>query len=117
MDFKLISKSLFTLSALERGRKNSPASDLKNIQEFNSLDPLIAHSLRAPNLVRTQTVTGVALQAPKYENRPFEDEAILKKLVQYRSQIPVSGRIIRPAVEPLHKIETEMNAGEDVLQT
>jgi hypothetical protein len=96
VDFKLMAKSLYTLSKLEEGRIQPVKPDLRNISEFSSLDEVIAHSLRAPNLIRTQTVTGVTLQSPRLENRPFEDEAILKKLLQYRSQIPVSTRIIRP---------------------
>jgi hypothetical protein len=100
VDFKLMAKSLYTLSELENGRITSATADPRNIGEFNSLNEVIAHSLREPNLIRTQTQAGTPLKEPKYENRPFEDEAILKKLLQYRSQIPVSARIIRPKILP-----------------
>ena len=101
MDFKLMAKSLYTLSKLELGRIQPAVTDPRNISEFTSLDEVIAHSLRAPNLIRTQTAAGTALQTPRLENRPFADEAILKKLLQYRSQIPVSARIIRPKPEAI----------------
>ena len=104
MDFKLedlksMAKTLFTLSKLEEGRREPVKPDLRNIGEFTSLDEVIAHSLRAPNLIRTQTAAGNPLQTPKLESRPFQDEALLKRLLQYRSQIPVSARIIRPKAE------------------
>lgn len=91
-----MAKSLYTLSKLEQNRIQPAKADPRNIGDFATLDEMIAHSLRAPNLIRTQTAAGNPLQAPKLENRPFEDEALLKKLLQYRSQIPVSARIIRP---------------------
>lgn len=91
-----MAKALYTLSKLEEGRRNPVKSDLRNIGEFTSLDDVIAYSLRAPNLIRTQTAAGTPLKNPKLETRPFEDEAILKRLLQYRANIPVSARIIRP---------------------
>jgi hypothetical protein len=102
-----MAKSLYTLSKLEEGRIPAVKADPRNLSDFTTLDEMIAHSLRVPNLLRTQTVTGVALKKPVLENRPFEDEAILKKLLQYRAQIPVSARIIRP--QPLRTDPSEAN--------
>jgi hypothetical protein len=86
---------LFFLSSLEKGRTPVPGPDLRNISSFQELGESIAHSLKRPGLVRTLSTEGKALPAPVAVSRPFEDENLLKKLIQYRSQIPVSSRIIR----------------------
>ena len=93
MDFKL--KELFSLSSLEKGRLREPEANPKEIGLFRDMEELIAHSLKAPGLIRTQTAEGNPLQSPVAVSRPFEDEALLKKLLQFRSQIPTSSRIIR----------------------
>jgi hypothetical protein len=67
MDRKLM---LFSLSDLEQGRIQEPKSDLKDL-------------------------SGSPLREPKSMDRPFEDENLLKKLIQYKNQIPLSPRIIR----------------------
>lgn len=95
MDFRNEARNLFTTSTLEEDRVEAPHSDPREISDFKSLETEISHSLRKPNLVRTQTITGVALPTPKLENRELKDEELLKKLIQYRSQIPMSNRIIR----------------------
>jgi len=86
---------LFFLSSLEKGRTAVPVADPRKISSFEELGDAIAHSLKAPTLMRMQTAQGNPLQTPVAMNRPFEDENLLKKLIQYRSQIPVSSRIIR----------------------
>ena len=93
MDFKL--KELFSLSSLEKGRIREPEANPREIGLFKDVEALIAHSLKAPNLIKTQTQEGTLLQSPVAISRPFEDEALLKKLLQFRSQIPTSSRIIR----------------------
>ena len=93
---KSIYRFLFTLSPLEKNRVRDPHPDPREISDFQSLDSVIAHSLRAPNLIRTQTASGTNLMKPEKMSRSFGDEALLKKLIQHRDQIPLSGRIIRP---------------------
>ena len=89
-------KNLFTVSLLEEKRVKIPHADPRAIADFKEIEAIISHSLRKPNLIRTQTMTGVTLPTPKLENRGLQDEAILKKLLQYRSQIPAgNSRIIR----------------------
>ena len=95
MDFKNEAKNLFTASTLESKRVKTSHADPRAISAFKELESEIFHSLKKPNLLRTQTITGVHLPTPKLENRSFNDEALLKKLIQYRAQIPASGRIIR----------------------
>ncbi|MBC7397469.1 MAG: hypothetical protein H7333_08495 [Bdellovibrionales bacterium] len=93
MDFKL--KELFSLSSLEKGRIQEPEANPRDLSQFPNLDEMIEYSLRVPNLIRTQTPEGIPLKNPVNIQRPFEDEALLQKLLQYRSQIPTSSRIIR----------------------
>lgn len=88
-------KELLTLSTLEQGRKDSPAASARHLSPFQDLEAMIAHSLKKPELVQTQTVTGVPLRTPKSVKRPFQDEALMEKLLRHRDQIPVSARIIR----------------------
>lgn len=95
MDFKNEARNLFTVSPLEEKRVRESHADPRAISEFKELETVIAHSLKKPNLIRTQTLTGVTLPAPKLESRGLQDEELLKKLLQYRAQIPTSGRIIR----------------------
>lgn len=95
MDFKNEARFLFTACAFEENRVKTAHADPRAISDFKELETIIAHSLRKPNLIRTQTPAGNSLPAPKLENRGLQDEAILKKLLQFRSQIPVSNRIIR----------------------
>lgn len=95
MDFKNEARTLFTACAFEENRVRSPHADPRSLSEFKELETVIAHSLRKPNLIRTQTPGGITLPAPKMENRGLKDEAILKRLLQYRAQVPTSSRIIR----------------------
>ncbi len=93
MDFKL--KELLSLSSLEKGRIAEPKADPREISQFQTMEEIIAYSLKMPNLIRTQTQEGTPLKSPVAVQRPFEDEALLQKLLQFRSQIPTSSRIIR----------------------
>lgn len=95
MDFKNEARHLFTFSSLETNRVKGTHADPRAISEFKGLEEIISHSLRKPNLIRTQTLAGNTLPTPKLENRGLKDEALLQKLVQYRDRIPLSGRIIR----------------------
>jgi hypothetical protein len=96
VDIKNEARNLFTASDLEAKRVKTPHADPRAITEFKDIESIISHSLRKPNLIRTQTLTGVALPTPKLENRGLQDEALLKKLLQYRSQVPGgNSRIIR----------------------
>jgi hypothetical protein len=96
---KMAIKNLFSVSPLELGRIKPRNADPRNISDFSTLNEVIAHSLKAPTLMRTQTLEGTQLKRPKMESRPFQDEAILKKLLQHRDKIPTSTRIIRGKTE------------------
>ncbi len=98
MDSKLKewAKALFTWSRLEGLRVKPIAADPRQISEFQSLDELVAHSLKAPSLIRTQTAAGNPLPSPKAESRSFRDETLIRKLLQQREKTPLSSRIIRP---------------------
>lgn len=96
MDFKNQIRFLFTASALEENRVAAPHADPREISEFKELETVISHSLRKPNLVRTQTSTGASLPTPRLETRGLKDEALLQKLLQHRDRFPAtSSRIIR----------------------
>ena len=86
---------LFFLSSLEKGRTPVPNADPRSISPFDEIKESIAHSLKPATLLRSQTLEGTRLPSPTPISRPFEDENLLKKLIQYRNQIPVSSRIIR----------------------
>ncbi len=88
--------SLFTWSALEKNRIAEPRSDMKNVEAFKSLEPLVQHSLKVPNLIQTHTPAGNQLKVSQPIKRPFQDEEIVRKLLQYKDRIPLSARILRP---------------------
>ncbi|MBU6153848.1 MAG: hypothetical protein KGP28_06055 [Bdellovibrionales bacterium] len=92
MDRKLM---LFSWSDLEQGRINQPKSDLKDLSSFSSMEAMVQHSLSPKKLLRTHTPEGATLKEPQKIERPFHDETLLQKLIQYRNQIPLSPRIIR----------------------
>jgi hypothetical protein len=93
MRFKL--GELYFLSPLEKGRRSAKDADPLALSPFEDLNDAIAHSLKVPTLTRTKSPEGKTLQNQVAMNRPFEDENLLKKLIQFRNQIPVSHRIIR----------------------
>jgi len=86
---------LFSLSQLESGRIKTPIADPKDLGGFQELETLVRHSLSPPKLLQTRTPAGNPLKEPKTIERPFEDENLLKKLIQYKNRIPLSPRIIR----------------------
>ncbi len=86
---------LFSWSDLEQGRVKQPKSDLKDLSGFNSIENMIHHSLSPPKLIQTHSPAGSLLKEPRNIERPFQDENLLKKLIQYKNQIPLSPRIIR----------------------
>lgn len=92
MDRKLM---LFSWSALEHNRIKDPKSDPKEISSFSGIEAMIQHSLKPTKLLQVHTPAGAPLKEPKKIDRPFEDETLLQKLIQYRNQIPLSSRIIR----------------------
>ena len=92
MDRKLM---LFSWSTLEHTRIREPKSDPKDLSSFSGIESMIQHSLRPPSLLQVHTPSGSLLKEPKRVDRPFEDETLLQKLIQYRNQIPLSPRIIR----------------------
>ncbi len=74
--------------------------DPKDLAAFKDLEEAVALSLSPRNppkatepLPPKRTIS--PLQASLKNNRPLLDETLLQKLVQYRSQIPTSSRIIR----------------------
>lgn len=100
MHFKL--SELFSLSSLEVNRISTPKSDLKNIAAFSELEKIIETSLSSQEKIQTAQTANrtlgnpVPLRAtPSFAQKPFQDDALMKKLLKYRDQIPVSARIIR----------------------
>ena len=93
MDSKL---TLFSISALEKGRIKEATPDPMNLTRFNELDNLVTHSL-APQkaLPSTPIASNAAQMQTKSNQRPFEDLSLVQKLIQFRNQIPTSSRIIR----------------------
>ncbi len=87
--------ALFSISKLEQGRVKEKTPDPRNLSLFSGLDEIVGHSLKPAQLVQMQTPSGNPLVQPKLVKRPFEDEALLKRLLQFRDQIPTSSRIIR----------------------
>jgi|GEM_PF-3492545 len=99
-DWKLMAKSLYTLSKLEQGRVKPVRPDPRQIGDFATLDETVARSLRVPAKIgapvpASSSPSSVAASMPLQ----MQNEALLKKLLQYRNQIPVSPRIIRPKGE------------------
>lgn len=94
-NLKELSESLRAWSSLEKGRLKEPHSNPLKIQPFSEIHELIAHSLKAPNLVRTQTPMGSPLPKPRLESRGFADEALIQKLIRYRGKVPLSAQVIR----------------------
>jgi hypothetical protein len=92
MDRKLM---LFSLSDLEQGRIKEPKSDLKDLSGFATIESMVQHTLSPPKLLQTHSLAGSPLREPKNIQRPFQDENLLKKLIQFKNQIPLSPRIIR----------------------
>jgi len=92
MDRKL---ALFSLSKMEQGRIAEIRPDLKNLSGFQEIENLVHHSLTPAKLIQTQTPSGTPLKEPRNFERPFQDENLLQKLIQYKNQIPLSPRIIR----------------------
>jgi hypothetical protein len=87
---------LLFLSLLEKHRVRETRPDLTALlPAFKTLETLVSHSIAPPQLTQTRTPEGTPLLQAKTVERPFQDESLLKKLVQFRSQIPLSTRIIR----------------------
>ncbi len=88
MDFRNEAKNLFTSSTLEEKRVKTPQADPREIGVFKDLESIISGSFHKP-----------ASAPPTLMTRPFErtlqDQELLKKLIQYRNEIPLSSRIIR----------------------
>ncbi len=80
-------KALWVWSDLEQGRVPQPSSDLKKIERFKELEDLIRPTLKG--------VTKVEKAAP-LTLRPFEDEAVIQQLLQFKDKIPLSSRVLRP---------------------
>lgn len=88
--------ALFSLSFFEHDRIPEPRSDLKDLAPFKELEETVALSLAPPSLTPTSPPRAISpLQASLKKERPLLDETLLQRLVQYRSQIPTSSRIIR----------------------
>jgi hypothetical protein len=95
MRFKL--GELLFLSRFEKGRKPQTNADPRSISAFEDLNQVIAQSLM-PEVQIPVTAEATKLAVSAQQNpfaRPFADQNLLEKLIQYRSQIPVSHRIIR----------------------
>jgi len=106
MRFKL--GELLFLSRFENGRIRRPAPDPREIANFEELINPIALSLAHPQKTivnhaltptsanpMAKTSAGASFSSLSPGQRAFADENLLQKLLQYRSQIPVSHRIIR----------------------
>jgi hypothetical protein len=94
--------ALFSLSFFEQDRIPEPKSDLKDLACFKELEETVSRSLNPTNpadAATTETFSATRAISPfkasLKKERPLLDETLLQKLVQYRSQIPTSSRIIR----------------------
>lgn len=98
MDFKNEAKRLFTSSTLEEKRVKVPQPDPRAIGVFKDLETVIAGSFHK-SMKNGSTPVASAGAKPVVMARPFErtlqDQELLKKLIQYRGEIPLSNRIIR----------------------
>ena len=93
---------LLSLSSLEKNRIEAKNPDPRNISSFAELEEVITLSL-TPNAAKAIATTQIkpAMQA-KPENTllnknrsPFQNDALLERLLKYRDQIPLSSKIIR----------------------
>ena len=93
-------KPLFTWTKLEKNRVTTTRTDPKAITVFQTLETLVSLSL-TPTPSKSAVTTQAPLHAakPTLENNPkrsFLDEELVKKLINQRSQLPLSSRILRP---------------------
>lgn len=96
---------LYSLSSLEKGRIREPKPDPTALSPFLGLESLIAHSLNPRDLqeaTQTNLQSNGQMKAPsrnpllsRRSSRPFQDSALVERLIRNRNQIPVSSRIIR----------------------
>ena len=94
MDSKL---ALFSLSRLEKGRVIEPGPNPTQIESFRTIEEMISRSLMLAKPIQPQPELPPAkpFHPVKTVDRPFLDETLLQKLLQFKSQIPLSSRIIR----------------------
>ena len=101
MDIKNEAKRLFTSTTLEEKRVKIPHSDPRAIGVFKDLESVIAGSFHKPikeSLNATEAKIPSLNPPPviaRHFQRTLQDQELLKKLIQYRGQIPLSNRIIR----------------------
>jgi hypothetical protein len=97
VDFRNEAKNLFTSSTLEEKRVKTRQPDPREISVFKDLESIISVSFHKP----VHTLASIPSSGGKSTlmSRPFErtlhDQDLLKKLIQYRNEIPLSSRIIR----------------------
>ncbi|NDG85527.1 MAG: hypothetical protein EBX52_10915 [Proteobacteria bacterium] len=93
---------LYSLSNLEKGRIREAKSDLTALSPFLELEGMITSSLMPQEFQTSQTDAHGKMKLPsrnpllsRRSPRPFQDSALVERLIRDRSQIPVSSRIIR----------------------
>jgi hypothetical protein len=88
---------LYSLSSLEKNRIRERKSDLTDLSRFNELESVIRQSLNPESKTSSSQIKATP-QNPllaRKSSRPFQDSAMLERLLQIRNQIPISSRIIR----------------------
>jgi hypothetical protein len=88
---------LYSLSSLEKNRIRERKSDLTDLSRFQELEAVIRQSLN-PEDIKTSSQIRATPQNPllaRKSTRPFQDSAMLDRLLKIRNQIPLSSRIIR----------------------
>ena len=88
---------LYSLSSLEKNRIRERKSDLTDLSRFQDLETVIRQSLNPEPLASSSQIKAPP-QNPllaRKASRPFQDSAMLERLLQIRNQIPISSRIIR----------------------
>lgn len=97
---KKIARTLMTLSPLEHRRVLEVQANPLDLSAFNSIEAIIQHSLKKPELVKVHTPMGNPIPKPLKSltpvKRSFCDQEIVNRLIKYRDRIPLSARILRP---------------------
>lgn len=98
-----IAVELRSLSRLEQGRLPEPSANPWRLEGFVDLELSVSDSLTQPD-PQDSVHARAKMPAPppsaefllkRGQKQSFADDTLLKKLVQFRDQIPLSSRIIR----------------------
>jgi len=87
--------NLLSVSSLEKVRVKEPTPDPLYLTPFQGLEEMIFLSLGAPGPAPISEPKTSAHRPLTPSDLPFQDQALLQKLIQFRNRIPLSPRIIR----------------------